>query len=93
MERPALKPLLELIRSRGIDVIVVYKVDRLTRSLADFAKLVELFDASGVSFVSVTQSRATISGNAIELTLAAGDVIRLPSPRRKSGRQILAAPR
>jgi Resolvase, N terminal domain len=45
----------ETIRSRKIDVIVVYKVDRLTRSLADFAKLVELFDAHGVSFVSVTQ--------------------------------------
>jgi site-specific DNA recombinase len=43
------------IRARKIDVIVVYKVDRLTRSLADFAKLVELFDAQGVSFVSVTQ--------------------------------------
>jgi site-specific DNA recombinase len=43
------------IRARKIDVIVVYKVDRLTRSLADFAKLVELFDAHGVSFVSVTQ--------------------------------------
>jgi len=43
------------IRSRKLDVIVVYKVDRLTRSLADFAKLVELFDAHGVSFVSVTQ--------------------------------------
>jgi hypothetical protein len=41
---------------RQIDVIVVYKVDRLTRSLADFAKLVELFDARGVSFVSVTQA-------------------------------------
>src|ERR1700741_841524 len=40
---------------RKIDVIVVYKVDRLTRSLADFSKLVELFDAHGVSFVSVTQ--------------------------------------
>ena len=56
MERPALQRLLDLIRSRSIDVIVVYKVDRLTRSLADFAKLVELFDANGVSFVSVTQS-------------------------------------
>jgi site-specific DNA recombinase len=44
-----------VIRARKIDVIVVYKVDRLTRSLADFAKLVELFDAHGVSFVSVTQ--------------------------------------
>lgn len=56
MERPALRRLLDLIRLRGVDVIVVYKVDRLTRSLADFAKLVELFEASGVSVVSVTQS-------------------------------------
>jgi site-specific DNA recombinase len=54
-DRPDLQKLLEDIRSRKIDVIVVYKVDRLTRSLADFAKLVELFDAHGVSFVSVTQ--------------------------------------
>jgi site-specific DNA recombinase len=54
-DRPALQRLLDDIRARKIDVIVVYKVDRLTRSLADFAKLVELFDAHGVSFVSVTQ--------------------------------------
>jgi site-specific DNA recombinase len=54
-DRPDLQRLLEDIRSRRIDVIVVYKVDRLTRSLADFAKLVELFDTHGVSFVSVTQ--------------------------------------
>ena len=54
-DRPDLQKLLDDIRSRRIDVIVVYKVDRLTRSLADFAKLVELFDAHGVSFVSVTQ--------------------------------------
>ncbi len=44
------------MRARKIAVIVVYKVDRLTRSLADFAKLVELFDAHGVSFISVTQA-------------------------------------
>ena len=56
LERPALQRLLSSIRSRLIDVVVVYKVDRLTRSLADFAKLVEIFDAEGVSFVSVTQS-------------------------------------
>jgi site-specific DNA recombinase len=43
------------VRARKVDVIVVYKVDRLTRSLANFAKLVELFDGHGVSFVSVTQ--------------------------------------
>jgi site-specific DNA recombinase len=54
-ERPALQQLLADVRARKVDVIVVYKVDRLTRSLADFAKLVELFDAHGVSFVSVTQ--------------------------------------
>ncbi len=56
MERPGLQRLLEAIRSGSVDIVVVYKVDRLTRSLADFAKLVELFDANGVSFVSVTQS-------------------------------------
>jgi DNA invertase Pin-like site-specific DNA recombinase len=53
--RPDLQRLLADVCARKIDVIVVYKVDRLTRSLADFAKLVELFDAHGVSFVSVTQ--------------------------------------
>src|SRR5262249_1562915 len=55
LQRPALQALLEDIRARKIDVVVVYKVDRLTRSLSDFAKLVELFEAHGVSFVSVTQ--------------------------------------
>jgi DNA invertase Pin-like site-specific DNA recombinase len=54
-ERPALQRLLADVRAGKIDVIVVYKVDRLTRSLADFAKLVELFDKHDVSFVSVTQ--------------------------------------
>ena len=54
-DRPNLQRLLDDVRARKIDVIVVYKVDRLTRSLADFAKLVELFDAHDVSFVSVTQ--------------------------------------
>jgi site-specific DNA recombinase len=56
MVRPALQKLLINVEARRIDVIVVYKVDRLTRPLADFAKLVETFDAHGVSFVSVTQS-------------------------------------
>jgi DNA invertase Pin-like site-specific DNA recombinase len=55
MERPALKQLLADIEAKRVDVIVVYKVDRLTRSLSDFAKLVETFDRCGVSFVSVTQ--------------------------------------
>ena len=54
-DRPALKRLLADIQSHLIDVVVVYKVDRLTRSLADFAKIVEIFDTAGVSFVSVTQ--------------------------------------
>jgi site-specific DNA recombinase len=55
MERPALQQLLADIRKGLIDVVVVYKVDRLTRALADFAKMVELFDAQRVSFVAVTQ--------------------------------------
>jgi DNA invertase Pin-like site-specific DNA recombinase len=55
MERPALRRLLADIRQGLIDVVVVYKVDRLTRSLADFAKMVEVFDGHGVSFVAVTQ--------------------------------------
>jgi site-specific DNA recombinase len=55
MERPALKLLLDHIEQGLIDVVVVYKVDRLTRSLADFAKMVEVFDAHGISFVAVTQ--------------------------------------
>jgi len=56
MERPTLKRLLADIAARWIDAIVVYKVDRLTRSLSDFAKIVEVFDAHGVSFVSITQA-------------------------------------
>jgi site-specific DNA recombinase len=55
MERPALQRLLSDINHGLIDVVVVYKVDRLTRSLTDFAKMVEVFDARGVSFVAVTQ--------------------------------------
>jgi site-specific DNA recombinase len=56
MERPALNRLLADIAARRIDAVVVYKVDRLTRSLSDFAKIVEAFDAQSVSFVSVTQA-------------------------------------
>ena len=56
MDRPALQRLLEDVRAGLVDVVAVYKVDQLTRSLADFAKLIELFDAHQVSFVSVTQS-------------------------------------
>src|SRR6202047_2911267 len=61
MERPALQRPLADIQGGPIDIIVVYKVDRLTRSLADFARLVEIFDAQGVSFVSVTQQFNTTS--------------------------------
>ena len=61
LDRPALRTLMEAIRARRIDIVVVYKVDRLTRSIADFAKLVELFDTHDVSFVSVTQSFNTTS--------------------------------
>jgi DNA invertase Pin-like site-specific DNA recombinase len=56
LERPALKRLLADIEAGLIDVVVVYKIDRLSRSLLDFTKLVEVFDAHRVTFVSVTQS-------------------------------------
>ena len=55
IDRPALQRLLDDVRSGKIDIILAYKVDRLARSLADFAKLVELFDQHNVSFVSVTK--------------------------------------
>src|SRR5260221_14477024 len=55
MDRPALQQLLADLTAGRVDTIVVYKIDRLTRSLADFAKIVEILDASGASFVSVTQ--------------------------------------
>ena len=61
MERPALERLLADIAAGKIAVVVVYKIDRLTRSLADFARMVELFDRHGVSFVSVTQAFNTTS--------------------------------
>ncbi|MGB7406793.1 MAG: recombinase family protein [Pacificimonas sp.] len=56
MDRPAMKQLLTDVEAGKVDIIVVYKVDRLTRSLADFARIVELLDEKGASFVSVTQS-------------------------------------
>jgi hypothetical protein len=96
MDRPALQRLLADVRARRIDVIVVYKVDRLTRSLADFAKLVELFDKHDVSFVSVTQSfntttsmgRLTLnvllpSPNSNERSRASGSGTRSPLQRRR----------
>jgi DNA invertase Pin-like site-specific DNA recombinase len=62
LDRSALQKLLADVRAGKINTVVVYKVDRLTRSLADFAKLVELFDQHGVSFVSIAQSFNTTSG-------------------------------
>ena len=61
MSRPGLQHLLAQIAAKRVDVVVVYKIDRLTRSLADFARMVELFEKYGVSFVSVTQSFNTTS--------------------------------
>ena len=61
MERPTFRRLLKDVNAGRIDVVVVYKVDRLTRSLSDFAKIVEIFDQHGVSFVSVTQQFNTTS--------------------------------
>ncbi len=61
MERSGLKQLLNDIRAGKVDTVVVYKVDRLTRSLADFAKIIEIFDSHTVSFVSVTQQFNTTS--------------------------------
>src|SRR5229473_7730172 len=61
MDRPALKRLLAAVESRSVDCIVVYKVDRLSRSLLDFARIIEIFDRNGVSFVAVTQQFNTTS--------------------------------
>ncbi|MEM8540420.1 MAG: recombinase family protein [Pseudomonadota bacterium] len=61
MDRPALKQLMRDIKQGLIDIVVVYKIDRLTRSLMDFAKIVDVFDKKGISFVSVTQQFNTTS--------------------------------
>jgi site-specific DNA recombinase len=82
MDRPALQRLLADIRAGLVDVVVVYKVDRLTRSLSDFAKLVELFDQTGVSFVSVTQAFNTTTSMG-RLTLNV--LLSLPSSSACSG--------
>jgi DNA invertase Pin-like site-specific DNA recombinase len=71
MERPALQGLLADIRAGGIDILVIYKVDRLTQSLANFARLVEIFDAQGASVVSVTQQFNTTSSMAPHAQFAA----------------------
>ena len=61
MERPAFKQLLEDIKQDKIDIVVVYKVDRLTRSIMDFAKIIDVFDSHNASFVSITQHFNTTS--------------------------------
>jgi DNA invertase Pin-like site-specific DNA recombinase len=61
MDRPALKKLLAEVITGRVNIVLVYKVDRLTRSLADFAKIIEIFDSHGASFVSVTQQFNTTS--------------------------------
>src|SRR5690606_10954632 len=61
MHRPGLQALLTAIRERQVDIVVVYKIDRLTRSITDFSRMVEVFEAHGVSFVSVTQAFNTTS--------------------------------
>jgi site-specific DNA recombinase len=97
MERPALKRLIADIEAGQIDVVVVYKVDRLTRALSDFAKLVEVFDRRGVSFVSITQqfntttSMGRLTLNVLlsfaqferEVTADASET-RSPPPRKKA---------
>src|SRR6202790_1003032 len=70
MDRPALQQLLAEIQAGRVDIVVVYKVDRLTRSLADFAKIVEILDARGASFVSVTpQFNTTTSMGRLPLSV------------------------
>ncbi len=73
LDRPALQRLLTDIEAGLVDVIVVYKVDRLTRSLTDFAKLVETFDGQGVSFISVTQAFNTTNSMGRFARARAGD--------------------
>jgi site-specific DNA recombinase len=66
MDRPALQQLLADLTAGRVDTIVVYKIDRLTCSLADFAKIVEILDTSGASFVSVTQQFNTTTDGALD---------------------------
>ena len=72
MDRPGLKCLLVDIEAGRIDIVVVYKIDRLTRSLTDFSKMIELFERHGVSFVSVTQQFNTNPGHALAARYLAG---------------------
>src|SRR5882672_3080835 len=71
MNRPALQQLLADIAAGRVDIVVVYKIDRLTRALADFAKIVEILDAKGASFVSVTQQFNTTTSMGVRRDKAA----------------------
>ncbi len=86
MERPALKRLLADVKARKVDCVVVYKVDRLTRSLFDFSRIVEVLDNHGVSFVAVTQQFNTTTSLGrltlnILLSFAQFEREIIPSPR------------
>ena len=90
LDRPALQQLLKDIDAGRIDVIVVYKIDRLTRSLADFAKLVEAFDAKSISFVAVTQQFNTTTSMGrltlnVPLSLPSSSASSPPTGSRQGG--------
>jgi DNA invertase Pin-like site-specific DNA recombinase len=88
MERAALQKLLANIREGTIDVVVVYKIDRLTRSLADFARIVELLDARSLSFVAVTQQfNTTTSMGRLTLNVLLFRAIRTRGHRGTDPRQ------
>ena len=81
MQRPGLQKLLDDVRNGMVDIIVVYKIDRLSRSLADFAKLVELFDEQKVTFVSVTQAFNTTTASSSGTDGVTGTIHRVESAR------------
>jgi predicted site-specific integrase-resolvase len=90
MERPGLRRLLDDIAAKRVDTVVVYKVDRLTRSLADFAKMVEQFDKQGVSFVSVMGRPTREKGEWMEVTYLRTSSLKpgLRNPRLHSDKQV-----
>ncbi len=84
MERPALRRMMADIEAGRIDVVVIYKIDRLTRSLTDFSKMVEVFDRYGVSFVSVTQQfnlKSSVTPRCLHDRLANGGGAVVQRPR------------
>jgi DNA invertase Pin-like site-specific DNA recombinase len=91
MERPGLQRLLAEVKAGRVDVIVVYKVDRLTCSLTDLAKIVEVLDGAGASFVSVTQSSNTTTSMG-RLTLAMAGRCRRATRRRESSATAIMSP-